>query len=86
MIKLEKRTYQVTTLIWFVSCVAHAIWLRHVTMTTLHDDTWYACSWSFEAIAFLFFFLPVWLTALGLLLGAEAFYFSWWNYNKSKDE
>jgi hypothetical protein len=66
-----RRLYLVSIALGLVLCAAH-FWFRTATFLSNPTDTdLYAHTWSFQLMAFLIVFFPLWLLGLILLLSVE---------------
>jgi len=63
-------------LVWSLLCFGHFYLKTSQILSGPHDGDLYAYSWSYQAVMFSIFRLPVWLLILGLVMILEDLYFS----------
>ena len=72
---LRKRVIGLTVVAWLLACAIYEFVTISSFLASPPPTDAYAVSWSFQLIVFAVFRFPIWLGALGLLLGAELFFF-----------
>lgn len=69
--QMKVKLIPTTLLLWTLACGAHFYFRTTSILNGPHEGELYAYTWSFQALSFCVFRLPLWVVGLVLIVGME---------------
>ena len=75
LLRKPQAIYKITTILWLIGMLAHCLWRTYAALSGIPSPDLYANHVSFQLVMFLFFWVPVWLMGLLVILIGEFAFF-----------